>query len=54
MSDIKASKTQTETYNTGLYYEDIAPASSYDKVTDFYDKKGKKIFEFGLAYYNVD
>lgn len=53
MSDIKTSKTQTETYNTGLYHEDIVPADSYDKVTVFYDEKGKKIFEFGLDYDNV-
>jgi len=40
MSDIKTSKTQTETYNTGLYHEDIVPVYSYDKVTVFYDEKG--------------
>lgn len=33
MSDIRTSKTQTETYNTGLYLEDIVPVYSYDKVT---------------------
>jgi len=54
MSDIKTSKTQTETYNTGLYHEDIVPVYSYDKVTVFYDEKGKKIFEFGLDYDNVE
>ena len=43
MSDIRTSKTQTETYNTGLYLEDIVPVYSYDKVTVFYDEKGKKI-----------
>ena len=54
MSDIRTSKTQTETYNTGLYLEDIVPVYSYDKVTVFYDEKGKKIFEFGLDYDNVE
>ena len=54
MSDIRASKTQIETYNTGLYLEDIVPVYSYDKVTVFYDEKGKKIFEFGLDYDNVE
>lgn len=54
MSDIKTSKTQTETYHTGLYHEDIVPIESYDKVTTFYDKIGKKIFKFGVAYNNVE
>ena len=54
MSDIRTSKTQTETYNTGLHHEDVVPADSYDKVTVFYDEKGKKIFEFGLGYDNVE
>lgn len=54
MSDIKTSKTQTEICDTGLYYENIVPANSYDKVTVFYDEKGKKIFKFGLAYDNVE
>ena len=27
---------------------------NYDKVTVFYDEKGKKIFEFGLDYDNVE
>lgn len=54
MSDIRTSKTQTETYNTGLYYEDMVPTTGYDKVITFYDKTGKKIFKFGLAYYNVE
>lgn len=54
MSDIRTSKTQTETYNTGLYLEDIVPVYNYDKVTVFYDEKGKKLFEFGLDYDNVE
>lgn len=53
MSDIRTSKTQTETYNTGLYLEDIVPVYSYDKVTVFYDEKVKD-FEFGLDYDNVE
>ena len=32
MSDIRTSKTQTETYNTGLYLEDIVPVYSYDTL----------------------
>lgn len=27
--------------------------SSYDKITTFYDKQGKKLFKFGLAYDNT-
>lgn len=27
--------------------------SSYDKITTFYDKQGKKLFKFGLAYDNI-
>lgn len=54
MSDIKTSKTKSETYRTGLDYGNIVPTYSYDKLTVFYDKKGKKIFKFGLAYDNVE
>lgn len=27
--------------------------SSYDKITTLYDKQGKKLFKFGLAYDNI-
>ena len=54
MSDIQTSKTKSETYRTGLDYGNIVPIYSYDKLTVFYDKKGKKIFKFGLAYDNVE
>ena len=42
MSDIKTSKTKSETYRTGLDYGNIVPTYSYDKLTVFYDKKGKR------------
>ena len=51
---IVAATKRVEIYNTGLYLEDIVPVYSYDKVTVFYDEKGKKIFEFGLDYDNVE
>ena len=54
MSEIKTSKTKSETYRAGLDYGNIVPTYSYDKLTVFYDKKGKKIFKFGLAYDNVE
>lgn len=54
MSDIITSKTQTEAYQSGLHYEDIVPVENNDIVTVFYDKAGKKVFRFGLAYDNVD
>ena len=54
ISDIKTSKTQIEIAQTGLHYEGIAPVENYDKVTTFYDKGGKRLFKFGLKYYNVE
>lgn len=53
ISDIKTSKSQTETYSVG-YYEDRVAATGHDSVTIFYDKNGKPIFKFGLAYENVE
>lgn len=53
MSDIKVSKTQSETYSAGLHYENSVPAEGYDKVTTFYNENGKKIFKFGSAFDNV-
>lgn len=46
ISDIKTSKSQTETYSVG-YYEDRVAATGHDSVTIFYDKNGKPIFKFG-------
>ena len=37
-----------------IAHQQIVPVYSYDKVTVFYDEKGKKIFEFGLDYDNVE
>lgn len=34
-------------------YGDGNVTSSWDKVTTFYNKQGKKLFKFGLAYDNV-
>ena len=51
---LKHQKQKSETYRTGLDYGNIVPTYSYDKLTVFYDKKGKKIFKFGLAYDNVE
>lgn len=53
ISDIKTSKSQTETYSVGCY-EDRVAATGHDSVTIFYDKNGKPIFKFGLAYENVE
>ncbi len=50
---ILAPKSQTETYSVGCY-EDRVAATGHDSVTIFYDKNGKPIFKFGLAYENVE
>ena len=34
-------------------YNGIPGCGTWDKVTTFYDKSGKKLFAFGLAYENV-
>lgn len=34
-------------------YGDGNVSCSWDKVTTFYNKQGKKLFKFGLAYDNV-
>lgn len=34
-------------------YGDGIVSSSWDKVTTFYDRQGRKLFKFGLAYDNV-
>ena len=50
LSDIVFSNEKIEKYYTD--YGD-GNVSSWDKVTTFYDKQGKKLFKFGLAYGNV-
>lgn len=52
MSDIKTTKAEYEETTVG-YLNDITPVTSFDHITTFYDKSGKKLFKFGLAYDNV-
>lgn len=52
MSDIKTTKAEYEETTVG-YLNDITPVTSSDHITNFYDKSGKKLFKFGLAYDNV-
>ena len=52
MSDIKTTKAEYEEATVG-YLNDITPVTSSDHITTFYDKSGKKLFKFGLAYDNV-
>ena len=52
MSDIKTTKAEYEETTVG-YLNDITPVTSSDHITTFYDKSGKKLFKFGLAYDNV-
>lgn len=51
MSDIKTTKAEYEETTVG-YLNDITPVTSSDHITTFYDKSGKKLFKFGLAYDN--
>lgn len=51
LSDIVFSNEKIEEFYTD--YGDGNVSSSWDKVTTFYDKQGKKLFKFGLAYDNV-
>ena len=53
MSDIKTTKAEYEETIVG-YLNDITPVTSSDHITTFYDKSGKKLFKFGLAYENVE
>ena len=53
MSDIKTTKAEHEEVTVG-YLNDITPVTSYDYVTTFYNKSGKKLFKFGVAYENVE
>lgn len=51
LSDIAFSNEKIEEFYKD--YGDGNVSSSWDKVTTFYDKQGKKLFKFGLAYDNV-
>ena len=51
LSDIVLSNEKIEEFYKD--YGDGNVSSSWDKVTTFYDKQGKKLFKFGLAYDNV-
>ena len=51
LSDIVFSNEKIEEFYKD--YGDGNVSSSWDKVTTFYDKQGKKLFKFGLAYDNV-
>ncbi len=52
MSDIKTTKAEYEETTVG-YLNDITPVTNSDYITTFYDKSGKKLFKFSLAYDNV-
>jgi len=51
LSDIASSNEKIEEFYKD--YGDGNVTSSWDKVTTFYNKQGKKLFKFGLAYDNV-
>lgn len=51
LSDIALSNEKIEEFSKD--YGDGNVSSSWDKVTTFYNKQGKKLFKFGLAYDNV-
>lgn len=51
LSDIVFSNEKIEEFSKD--YGDGNVSSSWDKVTTFYNKQGKKLFKFGLAYDNV-
>lgn len=52
LADIYNTKTKEESFYYG--HGDGRVTSSWDMVTIFYDKSGKKLFRFGLAYDNVE
>lgn len=52
LSDIAFSKEQIEEIHVD--HGDGNATNSWDRVTTFYNKQGKKLFKFGLAYNNVD
>ena len=51
LSDIASSNEKIEEFYKD--YGDGNVTSSWDKVTTFYNKQGKKLFKFGLAYDNI-
>ena len=51
LSDITFSNEKIEEFYKD--HGDGNATSSWDKVTTFYNKQGKKLFKFGLAYDNV-
>ena len=51
LSDISFSNEKIEEFSRD--YGDGNVSSSWDKVTTFYNKQGKKLFKFGLAYDKV-
>lgn len=51
LSDIAFSNEEIEEFCKD--YGDGILSSSWDKVTTFYNKQGKKLFKFGLDYDNV-
>lgn len=52
LSDIVYSKEMYEEIHAD--HGDGNVTNSWDKITTFYNKEGKKLFKFGLAYNNVD
>lgn len=52
LSEIADAKTSTE--EIYVDHMDGMATNSWDQVTTFYDKQGKKLFKFGLAYKHVD
>ena len=51
LSDIAFFNQEIEEFYTD--HGDGCVSSSWDKVTTFYNRQGKKLFKFGLAYDNV-
>ncbi len=52
LSDIAFSKEKLEEIHVD--HGDGNATDSWDLVTTFYDRQGKKLFKFGMAYSNVD
>ena len=50
-SEVHRSKTKIEAND---YHDEYGTWFTYDKVTTFYNKEGKKLFAFGLCYNNVE
>lgn len=52
LSDITYSNEKSEKLSIDYYDGNVMESS--DKTTTFFDKQGKKLFKFGLAYDNVN